>query len=136
VDHNAVSRALLAVLLVPILILWVYHLAQRRFREEGAAKRSASMQLTLLLIAVWIVAFGLRRYHVDDVFLLPAVVAAAIILIARRRVMLPYRARCVRCRAPLPLKTILFTDANACAACEPSVLSARKPGSDTQEGDT
>jgi hypothetical protein len=118
VEHTVISQFLLRALLVPIVLLWGYHLAQRRFIEQGPRKRSASLQITLLFIGVWIAAYLLRRFRVDDVFLFPVLAAAAIAVVAGRRSMFPYRIRCARCRTPLPLKRILFVDSPGCEACE------------------
>ena len=117
-EHTVISQFLLRALLVPIIILWGYHLAQRRFIAEGPRKRSATLLLTVLTIGVWVAAFGLRRFKIDDVFLFPVLAVAAIVTVAGRKSMFPFRARCARCHAPLPLKRILFVDSPACEVCQ------------------
>ncbi len=134
-EHTALSQLLLSVLLVPIVLLWIYHLAQRGHKEEGPRKRNATLLLTLLLIGVWGAAFLLRRLRIDDVFLFPVFVVAAIILIAGRRTLLPYRVRCVRCGAPLPATTVLFRDSNACGSCEPLLRGDGSAARGVQEGE-
>ncbi len=134
-EHTAVSQLLQRVLLVPILLLWGYHLAQRKYKEEGQRKRGATLLLTLLLVGVWAAAFFLRRFGIDDVFLSPVAVVAAIILVAGRRTLLPYRLRCVRCGAPLSARTVFFIDSNACGSCEP-IGQQGSPAGGPQEGDT
>jgi hypothetical protein len=136
VEHTVISQFLLRALLAPIILLWGYHLAQRRYREEAQRKRTATLLLTLLLIGVWVAAFFLRRLRIDDVFLSPVFIVAAIILIAERRTLLPYRARCVRCGAPLSVRTVFFMDSNACGSCEPLVRARGPLDRDSQEGDS
>ena len=118
--ETAVARSLLKWMLVPVLLLWGYHLAQRRYAATVGAKRMATLFLTALVLAAWVAVYAFIRLVVRDIFLLA--VAAAVIAVAvwQRRSLFPYRARCVQCSRPLGLERILFRGDNRCEACDPA----------------
>jgi hypothetical protein len=115
----AISIFLQRYLLVLIVAVWIYHLSQRRRYATGERKRRATFYFTILLIGTWAVAFLFARYAVRDIFLVPLAVVASWVAIAQRRRLFPYRLRCASCGKPLPLRRVLFHDANTCPACEP-----------------
>jgi len=118
--ETVVARFLLKWMLVPILLLWAYHLAQRRFSATVGAKRMATLLVTLLLLAAWVVVYVFVRLGLGDVYLL--VVAAAVVAVGvrQRRKLFPYRTRCPACGRPLGLERILFRGDNRCEACSPA----------------
>lgn len=118
-EKTAIARALQLYLLIPIVALWAWHLGQRRYHEVVGRKRQASLFLTVLFIAVWIVSYLFTLFSVRDVFLIPVVLLAAGAAGWQRKLFLPFRLRCARCRRLLPLTRILFHDSEACAACAP-----------------
>jgi hypothetical protein len=119
-SETVVARFLLKWMLVPVLLLWAYHLAQRRFSATVGPKRMATMLVTLLLLAAWVVIYVFIRLGLPDIYL--PVVAAAVIAVAvwQRRSLFPYRARCVQCSRPLGIGRILFHGNNLCEACDPA----------------
>jgi hypothetical protein len=118
-DHTAVSRFLLLYILAPIVVIWIYHLAQRTYLRVGEKKRTATLMFTLVLIGIWITAYIFRRFSIDDVFLIFVFALAAAAVYWQRRLLLPYRFHCYHCGKPLVLKRILFIDSNACESCDP-----------------
>ncbi len=116
--HSA-SLFILHYLLIPIAAVWVYHLVQRRYREQGARKRDASLYLTLVLLGVWVLAYVISRTRLQDLYLVPVCFAALVVLVWKKDVILPYRLRCVSCGRPLSILRILFIDSNTCEACQP-----------------
>lgn len=123
--ETAVARFLLKWMLVPVALLWGYHLAQRRFADTAGAKRYATMYLTGLLLAAWVAVYAFLRLGVPDAWL-AAVAAAAIAVGAwQRRRIFPYRLRCAGCARPLGLTRILFRGDNRCAACAPDEKETR-----------
>jgi hypothetical protein len=117
--ETIVARFLLKWMLVPVLLLWGYHIAQRRHSETVGGKRAATLYLTLLLLVAWVAIYAFVRLGLGDVFLL--VPAAAVIAVAvwQRRRLFPYRRRCVQCSRPLGLERILFRGNNLCETCDP-----------------
>jgi hypothetical protein len=118
VQNTIVSSALLRYLLIPMILLWVYHLSQRRHDKEGGRKREATLFLTLLVLVCWGVAWLFQRFGVPDVYLVLLALAIAGAVVWQRRRLFPFHVRCERCRARLPLQRILFNDSRLCPSCE------------------
>jgi hypothetical protein len=118
--ETVVARFLLKWMLVPVLLLWAYHLAQRRHAQTVGAKRMATLLLTLLVLGAWLVVYAFLRLGVSDVFLLALAAAVAAVAFWQRRRLLPYRLRCAQCSRPLGLERILFCGDNRCGTCAPS----------------
>jgi hypothetical protein len=117
--ETAVARFLLKWLLVPVLLLWAYHLAQRRYAETVGAKRAATLYLTLLLLVAWVAIYAFVRLGLGDVFLLVPAAAVVAVVVWQRRKLFPYRTRCAQCSQPLGLERILFRGNNLCETCDP-----------------
>ncbi len=115
---TAVARFLLKWMLVPVLLLWGYHLAQRRYSETVGGKRAATLYLTLLLIAAWVAIYAFIRLVIRDIFLLALAAAMIAVAVWQRRRLFPYRRRCAQCSRPLGLERILFHGNNLCEACD------------------
>jgi hypothetical protein len=118
-EKTAVSVLLQKILLVPIVALWVLHLSQRKFKDAGTRKRIATLSLTMVLIGGWVAAWLFSRYGVEDGWLILVAVVAVAIVAWQRRLMLPFRRRCVKCGAPLSIIRMFSWDSNKCEACEP-----------------
>jgi hypothetical protein len=119
VAHTAISRFLTQYMLVPMVAIWVYHLAQRKYAQGGERKRLASMTITVLIMGLWIISYLFLRFKVEDLFLLLVFLPAAGLTVWQKKLFFPFRLTCAACRAPLPLRKILFLDSNACDACDP-----------------
>jgi hypothetical protein len=117
--ETLVARFLLKWILIPVVLLWVYHLAQRRFAATVGAKRIASMYLTGLLLTAWVVIYAFVRLGVPDVWLPAVAVAAVGLTVWQRKRVFPYRLRCASCAKPLGLLRILFRGDNTCESCSP-----------------
>ncbi len=115
----SISASLTRYLLVPIVALWLFHLFQRRYHDQGVAKRKSTLYLTVALLCVWGLAYLLARFSLDDLYLVPIAFFAFVVLAWQRRAVFPYRLRCVRCGLPLSLSRIVFYDSNTCRTCEP-----------------
>ncbi|HET6486885.1 MAG TPA: hypothetical protein VFH83_10725 [Spirochaetia bacterium] len=118
--NTLVSHALLQYLLIPLVVLWVYHLTQRRYETTGERKREATLLLSLALIVCWGLAWAFQRFGVPDAYLALVVVALAVFLYAQRQRLFPYRFRCERCGVSLSIQRILYIDHGLCASCEPA----------------
>jgi hypothetical protein len=131
--ETAVARFLLKWMLVPVLLLWAYHLAQRRYAETVGEKRAATLYLTLLLLVAWVVIYAFVRLGLGDVFLL--VPAAAVITVAvwQRRKLFPYQTRCAACGRLLGIERILFRGDNTCRMCAPDRGDGGAPRPDDKE---
>lgn len=116
---TVISQFLLRWLLAPIVLLWAYHLWQRRFAESVGRKREASLLLTGLMLALWVVAYIFARYRLADLWLAPAASALVALAIWQRRRLFPYRLTCAQCGKPLSAERVLFRGSNACSACDP-----------------
>ena len=111
-------EALKIALLVPVVVVWAFHLYQRKLSEEvGGKKRVATLAVTVILLGVWAAAFLFGRLGLDWVFMIPVVMIAAGVVYVWRKTLFPYRLTCVKCGARLGVKEILFLDSNTCAAC-------------------
>jgi hypothetical protein len=119
-NEPLIARSLLKWMLVPVLLLWGYHLAQRRYAERVGAKRMASLLVTVLFLAAWIAVYAFILLGVPDVFLLPLAAVMAAAAVWQRRRLFPYRWRCPRCSRPLSLERILFQGNHLCETCEPA----------------
>jgi hypothetical protein len=117
--ETLVARFLLKWILIPVVLLWAYHLAQRRFAATVGAKRIASMYLTGLLLTAWVVIYAFVRLGVPDVWLPAVAVAAVGLTVWQRKRVFPYRLRCASCAKPLGLLRILFRGDNTCESCSP-----------------
>ncbi len=117
---TGVSVFLQRYLLVPIVLVWVYHLSQRRSREAGIVKRSATLYFTLVLLAVWALAWLLSTFSLPDLYLVPVAFFTIVLLVWQRKAIFPYRLRCARCGRPLSASRVFFLDSNTCETCEPS----------------
>ena len=104
-------------LLVPIVAVWVYHLFQRRYREQGSRKRNATLYLTLILLGVWVLVYLIARFSREDLYLVPLAFFTVVALVWQRKSIFPFQLRCSSCGAPLPLSRILFYDSNTCETC-------------------
>jgi len=121
VAQTAISSLLLKILLVPMIGLWVFHLSQRRYKEAATRKRIATLSLTLVIILAWGAAWIFTRYNVPDVYLVLVAVLAVAVVIWQRKLVLPYRLRCVKCGKPLGMTRVLSHDSNKCETCDPPV---------------
>jgi hypothetical protein len=121
VAQTAISSLLLKVLLVPMIGLWAFHLYQRRFKEAATRKRIATLSLTLIIIAAWGAAWIFQRYGVDDVYLAAVAAGAVAVVIWQRKLVVPYRLRCVQCGKSLTMTRILSQDSNKCEICDPPI---------------
>ena len=113
-----VSLFLLRWLLIPVVALWAVHMLQRRHAAVVGRKRYATLFLTAVMIAIWIVAWFFVRAAVRDIFLIPVAALAAALVAWQRRVFLPFRLTCESCATHLPARRILFFESNRCEACE------------------
>jgi hypothetical protein len=118
--ETIVARFLLQALLVPVLLLWGYHLAQRRFVDTVGVKRMATLLVTVLLLAAWLAVYVFIRLAIRDVFLVALAAAVAAVAVWQRRRLFPYRLRCAQCSRPLGLRRILFHGNNLCGTCNPA----------------
>jgi hypothetical protein len=118
-EKTAISALLQKLLLVPMVALWAFHLYQRKLKDAGTRKRIATLSLTMVLIGGWVAAWLFNRYGVGDEWLVLVAAGAVAIVAWQRRLMLPFRRRCVQCGAPLTLTRMFSWDSNKCEACEP-----------------
>ncbi|MDC7233497.1 MAG: hypothetical protein PQJ58_09715 [Spirochaetales bacterium] len=97
----------------------ILNLVQRRYRERGTKKRSATLYQAILIFIVYIGATVIREegFEVKWIIVPLAVVAAAIYFFRDR--ILPYKRNCVNCGAKLNMNQIFLFDANLCADCDP-----------------
>lgn len=117
--QTAVSALLLKILLIPIVALWAFHLYQRRFKDAATHKRIATLSLTLVIIAAWIAAWLFTRYGISDIYLVPVAALAVAVVFWQRKLVLPYRLRCVQCGKRLSVTRMFSHDSNKCETCEP-----------------
>jgi 8-oxo-dGTP diphosphatase len=103
----------------PVVLVLVLNLIQRRHMARGVKKRFATLYQAILLLAYWGITYLFQIYRVRDIWLLAPTLAAAGLVLFLRGKFLPFRLRCVSCGARLPLRTVLFDDANRCEACSP-----------------
>ena len=124
---TAVSTFLTRYLLVPIVLVWVYHLSQRRYISAGEGKRNATLYLTIVLLAVWALSWLLAHFSLQDLYLIPIAFFTVVLLVWQRRLVFPYRLHCVRCGGLLSASRVLFFDSNACETCQPSSEEGENP---------
>jgi len=93
---------------------------QRRHLAVGAGKRDATLYFTLVLLGVWALTWLLSKISLEDLYLVPIAFFTLVLLVWQRRVIFPYRLRCVRCGHPLSASRVFFWDSNTCETCEPT----------------
>ncbi len=120
VQNTLVSSALLRYLLIPMVLIWVVHLTQRRYDKVAGRKREATLVLVLALIVCWGLAWAFQRFGVPDVYLLLVAAGLIVFFYSQRRRLFPYRLRCERCGNALSIRRILYDDRGLCDACEPA----------------
>jgi hypothetical protein len=120
VAQTVISSLLLKILLVPMVGLWAFHLYQRRYKQAATRKRIATLSLTLIIILAWAAAWAFTRYGVADVYLAVVAVLAVAVVVWQRKLVLPYRLRCVHCGKALTMERVFSRDSNKCEACDPS----------------
>ena len=125
--RTAVSAELLNILLVPMVCIWVLHLYQRKYREAGALKRTATQWLTFLVIGMWAAAWLFRQFRVGDEWLIAVAALAAGVLVWQRAAMLPFHRRCAQCGRAVSLESMMCRDTNKCEACEPHATEGETP---------
>lgn len=120
------SAAIARYMLVPIAVIWIFHLAQRRSQDKGIRKRNATLYLTIVLLGAWALVWLLAKFSLDNLYLIPIAFFTVTVLVWQRAVIFPFQARCAHCGLPLAVSRILFDDSNTCERCPPPM---RKGGS-------
>ena len=116
-----VTTFLVRYLYYPVVAVLLFNLLQRRHKERGRGKRIASLLAGVLLLVFWAVAFLFERFGVPDAYLAIPASGAGVLLYLLRSRFFPFRLRCTVCGKPLPLRTVLFDDANRCDPCSGEV---------------
>ena len=120
-EAGAVSLFFSRYLYYPVVLILLFNLLQRRYKEKGLLKRFATLYLGIIVISLWAFSFLFLRFGIPDILLLSTPVVYAVLIIAFRDRMLPFRFRCTVCGRRLPSKTVIFVDSNRCPACEEAV---------------
>ena len=92
-------------------------LVQRRYGEQGVAKRNAILYIGIMLLALWGFAFFLLRFEFADFLLIPFLLGCAVLAVFKRRAIWPFRWTCCECGRKLPIKQAFFLDSNLCKTC-------------------
>jgi hypothetical protein len=100
-----------------VIAVLAFNMSQRAFMAVGVGKRFATLQMALLVAALWAATLLFPRLGIGDVFLIPVVALLVAVAVLRRRSIFPHRLRCSSCRVPLGIKRILYHDDTRCAAC-------------------
>ncbi len=96
----------------------VLNLIQRRYREKGRKKRTATLIQAVMIFILYIGAMIIRAESLPVKWIMvPLGVIAAMLYFFRDRI-LPYKTRCINCRKRLSMNEILFFDANLCSGCD------------------
>ncbi|QEN08232.1 hypothetical protein EXM22_09615 [Oceanispirochaeta crateris] len=97
----------------------VLNLVQRRYRERGSKKRTATLFQAILIFILYIGATVIREEGFEPKWIMvPLGIIAAMIYIFRSKIF-PYRRDCAHCGAKLNLNQIFLYDANLCSNCDP-----------------
>ena len=116
-ETNAIALFLSNNMYYPVVLIFVVILIQRRFGEQGVAKRNAIMYIGIMLLALWGFSFFLLRFELADALLIPFVLGCLTLAVFKRKLMLPFRRACSQCGRKLPIKQVLFLDSTLCESC-------------------
>ena len=117
-EAGAVSHFFSRYLYYPVVLILLFNLFQRRYKEEGRSKRLATLYLGIMVMALWALSFFFLRFGIPDILLLSAPAVYTVLILAFRDRMLPFRFHCACCGKQLSPKTVMFIDSNRCSACE------------------
>jgi len=97
----------------------VLNLVQRRYRERGSKKRTATLMQAILFFILYIGATVIREEGFEPKWIIvPLGVIAAALYFFRDKI-LPYKSSCENCGAKLNMNQIFLYDANLCSKCDP-----------------
>ena len=96
------------------------NLYQRRFKEAGFRKRTATLIHAVSLFLVFAAASVIAEFGAGDIYLVAVILVVGIVLatVLRERAF-PFRRKCAECGTGLDFNTVLFRDDNLCAKCSP-----------------
>jgi len=109
-----------------MVLVWVLHLYQRKFRDAGARKRAATQWLTFLVIGLWMVAWLFHQFRISDEWLILVAALAAGLFVWQRRLLLPFSWRCAQCGKSVSIVSMMCQDSNTCEACEPHATEGER----------
>ena len=103
-----------------LFLAWlVLNLMQRKHRERGSRKRTATLIQAILIFIVYIGAMVIREEGLEPKWMMIPFAVVAVILYFFRDRIIPYKRNCVSCGARLNMNQILLFDANLCSNCDP-----------------
>jgi hypothetical protein len=116
VAANPVANFLADALIIPLAVILLLNLLQRRGRAD--AKRKGTLALAGCVLILLCASFLLVRFALPDALLLPVLTALVLIGLRYRKAIFPFPLRCSVCGRFLGLKHILLYAEPRCAACE------------------
>jgi hypothetical protein len=100
-----------------VIAVLAVNLLQRKHTETSQRKRLATLFWAVLALGLFAAAVLIIKAELSDPFLLIYAAAAALIVVYKRPVFLPFRRRCASCETPLKWNEIIFHDSNLCSEC-------------------
>jgi len=97
----------------------VLNLVQRKHRERGSRKRTATLLQAILFFILYIGATVIREEGFEPKWIIVPLAVIAVALYFFRDKILPYKRNCVNCGAKLNMNQIFMYDANLCSNCDP-----------------
>ncbi len=95
----------------------VLNLMQRRYRDRGSRKRTATLIQAVMIFILYIGAMIIREEALPVKWIaLPLGIIGGILYFFRNKV-LPYKLKCVNCGKKLGFNEIFMIDANLCPDC-------------------
>jgi CDP-diglyceride synthetase len=102
-----------------LVVVLVFNMTQRAHQAHGEKKRIASLHWAMPFLIMYLSSLLIRRSGASPALLWLAGLLAVAFVVLFREKLLVFRTRCVSCNQPLPIKRVLYYDANQCASCAP-----------------
>lgn len=115
--YNPAAFGLLKVLPLLLIAVLIFNMIQKKFIANWGKKRLATFYISIGILSLLAASFVIFRYRISDLWLIPVAGVLLFIAILKRPQILPFVARCSRCKRRLSFFEIFFSPANVCKIC-------------------
>ncbi len=97
----------------------VLNIIQRKQRERGMKKRSATLYQAILVFILYVGASVIKAEGLEPKWIIVPLAVIAVALYFFRERIIPYKTKCINCGARLDMNQMFLYDANLCSKCDP-----------------
>ncbi|MBN2532593.1 MAG: hypothetical protein JXB88_06855 [Spirochaetales bacterium] len=121
---NPASYILLKSLPLLIMAVLIFNMIQRVLWKGWGKKRSSSFYSALLITSLLAAAALIMRFKLNDLLLIPVILGIIFFIMVKRKILFPYKTKCIQCGNPLSIKRIIAIESNLCRNCESDSLNS------------